>query len=130
MNEYKNTILAIVLSLIVVVGWEYFFARPQLQQQAQQQEHHQALPGTAPPATPAGPAPQAPSAPSAQPPAKTAAQVIAASPRVEIDTPTLRGSIDLKGARIDNLSLTQYRETIAPDSSPIGLLSPSGAPDA
>jgi YidC/Oxa1 family membrane protein insertase len=56
--------------------------------------------------------------------------VIAASPRVEIDTPTLRGSIDLKGARIDNLSLTQYRETTAPNSPPIVLLSPSGAADA
>jgi YidC/Oxa1 family membrane protein insertase len=130
MNEYKNTILAIVLSLIVVVGWEYFFARPQIQQQAQQQQHEQTLPRTTPPATPAGPSPRAPSAPSGQPPTKTAAQVIAASPRVEIDTPTLRGSIDLKGARIDNLSLTQYRETTAPNSPPIVLLSPSGAADA
>lgn len=134
MNEYTNTIIAIVLSLIVVVGWEYFFARPQLQHQAQQQQHQQhqqtAQPGTPAPASPAGSAPQAPSAPSARPPSKTAAQVIAASPRVEIDTPTLSGSIDLKGARIDNLSLSQYRETPAPNSPPITLLSPSGAPDA
>ena len=36
MNEHKNTILAIVLSLIVVIGWEYFFAKPELQQQQAQ----------------------------------------------------------------------------------------------
>jgi YidC/Oxa1 family membrane protein insertase len=36
----------------------------------------------------------------------------------------------LKGARIDNLSLEQYRETIDPHSPPIVLFSPSGSPDA
>ena len=42
--------------------------------------------------------------------------MIAASPRIAIDTPTLRGSIDLKGGRIDDLSLEHYRETIDPTS--------------
>ena len=135
MNEHKNTILAIVLSLIVVVGWEYFFARPEMQQQPppQQQAQQQSQPGEsggAQPATPSASTPQMPSAPSAQPPTKTAAEVIAASAHVDIDTPTLRGSIDLKGARIDNLSLEQYRDTTNPNSPPIALLSPSGAPDA
>src|SRR5579862_6324444 len=104
MNEHKNTILAIVLSLIVVIGWEYFFARPQVQQQAPQQTQQQVQtqpgvtqPGVAQPAAPAGgSAPQAPNAPATQPSTKTAADVIAASPHVDIDTPTLRGSIDLK----------------------------------
>ena len=43
--------------------------------------------------------------------------------------PTLHGSIDLKGGRIDDLSLEHYRETVDPNSPPIVLLSPSGAPD-
>jgi YidC/Oxa1 family membrane protein insertase len=131
MNEHKNTILAIVLSLIVVVGWEYFFARPQMENQPPQAQQEQTHPAGTQPAAPAGGStPQAPNAPSAQPPTKTAAEVIAASPHVAIDTPTLRGSINLKGARIDNLSLEQYRETIDPNSPPITLLSPSGAPNA
>ena len=132
MNEHKNTILAIVLSLIVVVGWEYFFARPELQHPATQQQQEQTLSSKNQPATApiGGATPQAPSAPAAQPPNKTAAEVIAASPHVDIETPTLRGSIDLKGARIDNLSLAQYHETIEASSPPIALLSPSGAPDA
>jgi len=69
-------------------------------------------------------------APSAQPPTATREAVLATSPRVAIDTPRLHGSIDLKGGRIDDLSLEQYRETVDPDSPPIVLLSPSGAPDA
>jgi YidC/Oxa1 family membrane protein insertase len=33
MIEHKNTILAIVLSLIVVVGWNFFIAKPQIERQ-------------------------------------------------------------------------------------------------
>jgi YidC/Oxa1 family membrane protein insertase len=140
MNEHKNTILAIVLSLIVVVGWQYFVGYPQMEKQRretqlkqQEQSEQQAKePGTALPAQPAQqpagtlPTPGAASAPGAL--TRTAA--IDASPHVAIDTPRLAGSIDLKGARIDNLSLEKYRQTINPNSPAIELLSPSGSPDA
>ena len=132
MKDHKNTILAIVLSLIVIIGWEYFFARPEVQQQqAQQQEQTQpsVAPGTQPSTSP-GATPQMPSAPGALAPTQTREAVIAASPHVDINTPRLRGTIDLKGARLDNLSLEQYRETTDPKSAAIVLLSPSGAPDA
>jgi len=56
--------------------------------------------------------------------------VLAETPRVRIETPTLRGSINLRGPRIDDLLLTRYNETVARDSRPIRLLSPSGATDA
>ncbi|HEU0066158.1 MAG TPA: membrane protein insertase YidC [Sphingomonas sp.] len=56
--------------------------------------------------------------------------VLRDAPRVRIQTPALAGSINLKGGRIDDLVLTTYKETIAKNSPPIRLLSPSGAPDA
>jgi YidC/Oxa1 family membrane protein insertase len=56
--------------------------------------------------------------------------VLTASPRIPINTPTLQGSINLKGPRIDDLVLSQYKETIAKDSAPIRLLAPQGAPNA
>ena len=143
MIEHKNTILAIVLSLIVVVGWQYFIGYPQMEKQRReallkQQEQAQQLPKgqTQPSAVPTRPAPQGapptvPGTPAAgQPPANTREAAVAASAHVAIDTPRLKGSIDLKGARIDNLSLEQYRETVDPNSPAIVLLSPSGAPDA
>src|SRR5580704_12725617 len=144
MIEHKNTILAIVLSLIVVVGWQYFIGYPQMEKQRhdallkqQQQEQTQVQPGTAQPANPAMPAPVA-GAPAIPGAGATSAQglvnsresLIAASPHIALSTPRLKGSIDLKGARIDNLALEQYRETVDPNSPPIVLLSPSGAPDA
>ena len=44
MTEHRNTILAIVLSIIVVVGWQFFVGYPQMERQRQeallkQQEH-------------------------------------------------------------------------------------------
>ena len=67
---------------------------------------------------------------SSQPAANTREAVIAGAPHIAIDTPRLKGSIDLKGARIDNLSLEQYRETVNANSPPIVLFSPSGVPEA
>src|SRR5580692_3636507 len=146
MGDHKNTILAIVLSLIVVIGWQYFVGYPQMEKQRQQAELKQqeqsqtqpgatqpnaAQPGATPGATPgAGTPPALPGA--AAPAVATASReaVIAASPRVAIATPTLRGSIDLKGGRIDDLALEHYRETTDPSSPAIVLFSPSGAPEA
>ncbi len=52
--------------------------------------------------------------------------VIRDTPRIAIRTADLHGSINLKGARIDDLTLTKYKETIAKDSPAIRLLSPRG----
>jgi YidC/Oxa1 family membrane protein insertase len=137
MSDQKNTILAIVLSALVLIGWQYYFGMPQLekQKQIQQQQAQERTPGAgtpsqtttpAPTPTPGGAPPQTP-APTA-PQTMTREAALAASPRVRIETPSVSGSIALKGARIDDLSLTRYRETVEPNSPPIILLAPSGGP--
>jgi YidC/Oxa1 family membrane protein insertase len=139
MIEHKNTILAIVLSLVVILGWQYFVGYPQMERQRQEtqlKDQQQSKPGAAQPAIPPNAAqPAAPElpkagAPSAQAQAASREAVIASSARVAIETQRLGGSIDLKGGRIDDLTLTQYRETTEPNSPPIVLFSPSGAADA
>jgi YidC/Oxa1 family membrane protein insertase len=145
MSDHKNTILAIVLSLVVIVGWQYFIGYPQMERQRQeaqlkQQSQPQAQPGAAQPATPAPNAaqpatPEVPGtpktgAPATQAQAASRVAVIASSPRIKIETPQLGGSIDRRGGRIDDLTLTQYREDTDPNSPPIVLFSPSGAPEA
>ena len=57
-------------------------------------------------------------------------EALASSPRVKIDTPFVSGSINLKGAQVDDLHLLRYRETIDPKSPTITLLSPAGTPGA
>ena len=143
MTDNKNTILAIVLSAVVLIAWQYFYAVPnaekqklvQQQQQAQQLAQKQATapqpaqatqPGQTP-ATPAVPGATQPTAAAA--PLMTRAAALATSPRIPIDTVSLQGSIALKGGRIDDLALLKFRETVDPKSPPITLLSPSGSPE-
>ena len=149
MQDQKNTILAIVLSALVLIVWQYFVGLPQmekqrqeaqLKQQQQQQQQTPQQPGQ--PAAPVKPGqPAAPTQPGAPPVPGTALSVpgqqitrevvIAASrPRIAIETPKVRGSITLKGGRIDDLSLTEYRETVDPKSPNVVLLSPVGSPHA
>ncbi|HET8750573.1 MAG TPA: membrane protein insertase YidC, partial [Sphingomicrobium sp.] len=71
-----------------------------------------------------------PSTPAAPKAMKSVSAALASSPRVTIRTPSLAGSINLKGAQIDDLLLVDEKQTIAPDSPPVRLLSPLGAPGA
>jgi YidC/Oxa1 family membrane protein insertase len=136
MTDNKNTILAIVLSAIVLIAWQYFIGVPQQkareEQQQLQAQKQAAQPGataSAPNAAPSG-VPQPPGA-TQTPAAATANRVDAlkTSQRIAISTASLQGSISLKGARIDDISLVKFRETVDPKSPPIVLLSPSGSPD-
>src|SRR5215472_3699313 len=129
MNDQKNTLLAIVLSAIVLIGWQIFFGFPQMQrQEAQKQAQTQTQGVPSPPGAASAP-PTVPgqAAPAAQPLTRDQA-LKQGGARIAIDTPSLKGSIALKGGRIDDVSLSKYRETVDPNSPPIDLLSPSGSP--
>jgi YidC/Oxa1 family membrane protein insertase len=118
LNEQRNLILAVILSALVLVGWgvvsNHFF----------------------PPSTKVVDGKQVPVKPKSAPVATTPAAVkdrkavLGETPRIAIATPRLAGSINLLGARIDDLVLTQHSETIDKKSPPVRLLSPPGAPDA
>ncbi|NDH60504.1 MAG: membrane protein insertase YidC [Alphaproteobacteria bacterium] len=128
--DQKNFIVAIVLSVLIIVGWQAAFppAKPTVAPTQQQAGTTSTAPGA--PATPAG----QPVAPGVQPgtPANAATQVVglaealARTPRVTFSTAELLGSISLKGARIDDVQLVKYRETIDRKSPPVPVLSPVG----
>jgi YidC/Oxa1 family membrane protein insertase len=105
--------------------------RQEAQQRAQQQPQSQSQPQPSGQPVPQGQtgAPPVPGQAAGVPGYPvTREAVVAASPRITVETPRLRGSIALKGGRIDDLSLMQYRETVDPKSPPIVLLAPSGSP--
>ena len=126
MNDNKNLILAVVLSALILLGWMWaankFFptANPpsvKVENSKQQQP--------------------VPSQSQAQPTQQAAPQVLrnrtavlGSTPRVRIETPSLQGSLNLKGAQLDDLVLVKQKETIAKNSPPVRLLSPLGAPGA
>lgn len=57
---------------------------------------------------------------------KDRAQALGTVARVPIQTPTLKGSLSLQGARIDDLYLTNYKETLDKNSPPVELFRPQG----
>lgn len=122
-DDQKNFLLFAVLAALLLFGWpmatQWLFptANPPVTEVKGGKTEVVANPG-------ADPAADTPAA------IRDRKIVLAETPRVAIETPTVRGSINLKGARIDDLVLVKHKETIAKDSDPIRLLSPSGTQDA
>jgi YidC/Oxa1 family membrane protein insertase len=136
----RNFILAIILSVGVLFGWQYFFVPKHAPQPAGTQTTEQAQPQSPPPTKPGPPQPRSeggtpvPTPGSALQPAppqaatQTREEALASAPRLAIDTPSIKGSINLKGGRIDDVVLKKYRETVEPSSPNVVLLSPAGSP--
>ncbi|RDI59377.1 membrane protein insertase YidC [Microvirga subterranea] len=131
-EENRNLIVAIVLSVAVLIGWQYFFAAPQADKQrqaAQQQQTTHVTPNAPTPSQAGGPSAPVPgTVPStpAAPVVESREAALARTPRVAIDTPAIAGSINLRGGRIDDVALKNYHETVDPRSPKIVLLSPAG----
>jgi len=146
MIEQKNVLVAIVVSIAILFGWQYFIEGPRIDKQQALMEKQRleeearqkaagaqpAVPGRPPTsetATPAGSdlGPNLGAAglgPNAAPGA-TREAALAQSPRVKIRSNRLDGSISLIGGRIDDLVLRDYRETLDPESANIVLLHPT-----
>ncbi|MCX8995844.1 membrane protein insertase YidC [Rhizobiaceae bacterium BDR2-2] len=135
MEKNRNYLVAIVLSVIIVLAWQFLYMGPRLErrqaQEAERAAQTQTQPQTAQPGG-AGSATGGAGVPSAT----TAAQplsrdeALARSARVEIDTPSISGTLNLTGARLDDIHLKEYRETVEQTSPIITLFSPSDAPNS
>lgn len=123
--DYKRVFLAVFLSAIVLISWQVTVEWPRRQalsklalevteKRAQEKVKHaeQGLSKNV--------------IDSEDNSSLTREQRIAATPRLSIVSEKLSGSIALKGARFDDLTLTKHRETIEPNSPGVVLLSPNG----
>lgn len=117
--EQKNLILAIVISVGIMLGFHYFYEAPRVERmkerQAAAQQEAQQTQGEAPKPIQ-----------EAEPESIMLArdEALARSPRLPIQSAKLKGSINLKGGKIDDLILSDYKETTKSDSPSIALLSP------
>ena len=142
MTDQKNTILAIVLSALVLIAWQYFVGLPQMEKQkqeaqlkAQQQQQQVQTPASSPASrrprrSPAARSRNCPAKAPPRPPGQQLSReaVLKASPRVRSRRRGCAARSRSRARQIDDLALTQYRETVDPNSPPIVLLSPAGSP--
>ena len=123
MHDKRNIILAVAMTIAILFGWpvisSYFFP-PSSQPivEAEQAAQPSATPGAAGPLVDGAQT------------IRDRAVVLGETPRVAIETPKLRGSINLRGARLDDIVMPTHKETVDEDSGPVRLFSPSGAGDA
>lgn len=119
MDNQRNMVLAIVLSALILFGWtaiaDRFFPTANPGPTRVVDAKSQPLP--------------TPSTRSA-PVIRDTAQAISSTERVAIRNGRVQGSINLTGARIDDLVLTGYRQTIAKNAPPVRLLAPAGTTHA
>ncbi|MBS0361090.1 MAG: membrane protein insertase YidC [Proteobacteria bacterium] len=116
-DSNRNTIIFLVCAVALFIVYQVFVLDPAQKRKAAELKAH-------PPAAAAQTAAGAPAL--SAPPVATRAAAIAASPRVPLATPALKGSVSLRGARIDDLFLTQYAQTTAKTSPPVEMLRPEG----
>ena len=117
LDNQRNLILAVVLSAILLFGWDFAMSRlyPEAAIAGQQAEQ----PAAAPAALPAG---------EAAAPRVTLAGELARPGRIRIDAPEVTGSINPVGARVDDIDLKTHRQTVDADSGPVRLFAPAGTP--
>ncbi len=113
-DDNRNLMFFMAICVIVLLGYQFFIAGPQEKQRAAQQAQMAASSSAALAAgLPVGTS------------NVTREQALAMSPRVPIDTPSLKGSISLKGALLDDLYMVKYHQTVDPKSPPVELFRPA-----
>jgi YidC/Oxa1 family membrane protein insertase len=133
MQNNRNYFIAIALSVVIVLAWQFFYMNPRIEAQRKaqeiqiaQQQAQSEQQTAAPAATADGTLP----ATGAANPAASREAAVAKTARVAIETQDLIGSINLTGARFDDLKLQKYRETVDPTSPLVTLLNPAETPNA
>ncbi|MCG8443118.1 MAG: membrane protein insertase YidC [Caulobacterales bacterium] len=128
MGEQRNLMIAIALAMLVMILYQTFVIAPAeerrraVMEAAQEAAAVQSEDGVPVVAVEDGVPVAALVAP------KTREEALSETARVAISTPALNGSINLTGARIDDLDLLRYRRTVDQDSPPVTFLNPAGGP--
>ncbi|MDX3926572.1 MAG: membrane protein insertase YidC [Shinella sp.] len=128
MQNNRNYFVAIALSVLILIAWQFLYVNPKIEREriaaeAQKTEQAEQATGTQATQTPAAGTSTNGSVPAGAAEGRPAAA--AETARVEIDTPSLEGSINLTGARFDDLKLKDYHVTVDKTSPIITLLSPA-----
>ena len=115
MGEQKNLFLAIGLSVAIIIIFQFLFPQQSVMTPPTLDEANQIQPSTSIDKTQQ----------ISDSIVKTKEEIIILNNRVSIATPALQGSINLKGAILDDLILLNYNESLDKNSKNINLLLPN-----
>jgi len=121
--ENKNLIIAIFLSTLILLGWSLYFENPEdVNKKIQNQDQKQTEKKLSKSDTPSL---------EKESPVKIISrnEALKENGRVEVENNSLAGSISLKGALIDDITLKNYRESIDKNSKQIVVLNPKKSKD-
>jgi YidC/Oxa1 family membrane protein insertase len=121
--DQKRLFLAIAISVAILFAFQYLMPHPAVPPHPMATSE-QGLSGQSGAGKSGAFAPASGGSASGAPTATAANGVPKNVPRVKIDAPRVVGSISLLGARIDDLELKDYRETLEPNSPLVRLLEP------
>lgn len=143
-SQNRNTILAIALSVLVLIAWQFFYVAPKMEAERRAAEiEAQRVESQTPsvdatqgntqtgaelPSAQTGDA-SAPGMDSQVPvtAAMTREKALAANPRIPFENDHVIGSINLTAGRVDDLRLKDQRVSLAKGSPLVALLNPSNA---
>lgn len=114
MSDFKNLAIAIVSSVIILLGWQYFYEKPKMEKQQERVQEQRKL--------------QALYTAKIEQTKRflTREESLKESgSRITIAGDKIKGSISLKGLRIDDVILNEYSEEISSSNKPVSLLYPS-----
>ncbi|MEM8790638.1 MAG: membrane protein insertase YidC [Pseudomonadota bacterium] len=119
-EDTRNMVMAIALSMAVIFAWQVFFVPPPPEPTAVEETG----------STGARTQSDVDAAVAGDQPALTLDRdgALARTGRVDVESGAVWGSISLKGGRLDDLHLSDYRETLDPNSDTVTVLSPTGGP--
>ncbi|MCC8399721.1 MAG: membrane protein insertase YidC [Rickettsia endosymbiont of Platyusa sonomae] len=116
-HNIVNLAAAIVLSLGIIFGWQYFYDKPRLQKLEQQNKIYNKQV-------------QELKKKNIQVATPEEAESLISTKRIRINSELLSGSIALKGLRFDDLILLKYKQDLSPDSKPVVLFAHSQSEEA
>jgi YidC/Oxa1 family membrane protein insertase len=133
MQNNRNYYIAIVLSVLIVFVWQFFYMGPKMEAQQKIEQAQQAelakQKKTQKPVIVDSTGQTVPGIDGQPVAVVTREQALSQAKRVTIDTAELEGSINLAGARFDDLRLKKYRETVDKTSPIITLFNPGNTHD-
>ena len=102
MREQGNLLLAILLSLLILLGFQYFYEVPNTKKEIENKQYEEKIENSF-----------------------NENEALEKNKRVKIEAPRLIGSISLQGLKIDDLTLKDYKESMDKNSNSVTLFKPS-----